>query len=158
VLDACSLRLLLTALVGWLSQRQQDGPPTGHGHHEKSKRANIHDRGSLHHRLKSLSEASAEKWDTTGARVDSTARPTNETLRGGCEASQLFSDDLLEDVAVERQVCDDLFNLLFSWRSDRNSRNSESPSPANCFFQRYNVCSLTPRGRQTSVTFSPPST
>ena len=41
------------------------GPPAGHRHDEESKRSNIHDRGSLHQRLKSLSDASAEKWDTT---------------------------------------------------------------------------------------------
>ena len=29
------------------------GPPAGHGHHEESNRGDIHDRGSLHQRLKS---------------------------------------------------------------------------------------------------------
>ena len=29
------------------------GPPAGHGHHEESKRGDIHDRGSLHQRLRS---------------------------------------------------------------------------------------------------------
>jgi hypothetical protein len=29
------------------------GPPAGDRHHEESKRGDIHDRGSLHHRLRS---------------------------------------------------------------------------------------------------------
>ena len=29
------------------------GPPAGHGHHEESNRGDIHDRGSLHQRLRS---------------------------------------------------------------------------------------------------------
>jgi hypothetical protein len=46
-----------------------------------------------------------------------------------CEASQLCSDDLLEDVAVQCQVRDHLFELAVSWRSDRSSRSSRRPSP-----------------------------
>jgi hypothetical protein len=54
---------------------------------------------------------------------------------------------------VEGQVGDDLFQFAVSWRRDRNSRRSDRHSPANCFFQRWNVCSLMPGRRQTSVHF-----
>jgi hypothetical protein len=46
------------------------------------KRSDIHDRGSLHQRLTSLSEASAEKWDTTAVESD--------TVSGDCPLGKIF--------------------------------------------------------------------
>ena len=47
-------------------------PPAGHGHHQESKRRDIHDRGSLHYGLNvALETASAEHRDTTRAALTS---------------------------------------------------------------------------------------
>jgi uncharacterized protein YjiS (DUF1127 family) len=47
--------------------------------------------------------------------------------RAACARLHSFSDNLLEDVAVEREIRDDCFSLYFSLRSDRNSRSSWTP-------------------------------
>ena len=45
----------------------------------------------------------------------------------------------------------------FSWRSCRSSRSSATPIPANLRRHVYNVCSLTPSFRHTSLIGVPAS-
>jgi hypothetical protein len=76
-----------------------------------------------------------------------------------CEASQLFSDDLLKDVAIEGQVGHDLFQLAVFMAQRPELAQLLQTQPGELLFPAVErLCSLTPSRRQTSVTFSPPST
>ena len=67
------------------------GPPAGHGHHDQSKRGDIHNRGSLHDRrhITPHVRPSAERWDISGvlaaARTVHIARTgfNRKAVRGG---------------------------------------------------------------------------
>jgi hypothetical protein len=71
----------------------------------------------------------------------------------------VFSDNLLVDVAIEREIRHDLFQFGVSWRRNRSSRSSCRLSPLNRFLHRQNVCSLADPEPATDLgDFSPPST
>ena len=52
------------------------------------------------------------------------------------EAPQLFSNDLLQDVTIERQIGQQLFQLGILMAQRPELTDSATPSPANCFFHR----------------------
>jgi len=76
------------------------------------------------------SETSTAGWEsacTGGARWTKTPSPASGPVRVAWQASELFLDDLLQHVSVEREAPKQLLTLWFSSRNCRSSRTSLAP-------------------------------